>query len=174
MNQVTWEREHRQSGFVTNVTTGNMQYNAYIVADTGNLVKLVMLTICTNIIASSVIINGDAVWGSRCRENRGTRCGGESEGGTISSNPRPLRLRFPFLILILRGVKGDAVDGRGVGGETGVSPGSSLSSAAASLPRLVVAVQGVGGRARPTLRHAQVVRSLRKKIKVEKKPEMVS
>ena len=165
MNQVTWEREHHQSSFVTNVTTGNMQYNAYIVADTGNLVELVILTICTNIIASSVIVNGDAVWGTRCLENRGTGRGGDSEGRTISSNPRPLRLRFLTLILVLGGVKGDAVDGGGVGGEAGVGPGScslmSLRSAAAT--SLIVAVQGVGGRARSTLRHAQVVRNLRKR-----------
>ena len=165
MNQVTWEREHHQSSFVTNVTTGNMQYNAYIVADTGNLVELVILTICTNIIASSVIVNGDAVWGTRCLENRGTGRGGDSEGRTISSNPRPLRLRFLTLILVLGGVEGDAVDRGGVGGETGVGPGScslmSLRSAAAT--SLIVAVQGVGGRARSTLRHAQVVWNLRKR-----------
>ena len=137
-----------------------MQYNAYIVADTGNLVELVILTICTNIIASLVIINGDAVWRARCLENRGTRCGGDSQRRTISSNSRSLRLRFLTLILILGGVKGDAVDGRGVRGEPGISPGPSLRSGAATY--LIVAVQGVGGRARATLRHAQVVRNLRK------------
>ena len=74
-------KENTISRFVTNVTTGNMQYNAYIVADTGILVELVIDTICPfNGNASSVIINGDAVWGARWREDRGTGCGGDSEG----------------------------------------------------------------------------------------------
>jgi len=75
-------KENTISRFVTNVTTGNMQYNAYIVADTGILVELVIDTICPLLLQSSSMVM-----------QSGEPGGGKTEGldveETVRGDPSP-------------------------------------------------------------------------------------
>jgi len=82
MNQVTLVREQHSVWFRDkNVTTGNMQCDAYIVKLTlGIWLKHENITAF-----SSVVINGDAVRGTRwCWERTGG--GGDSQWGTTISS----------------------------------------------------------------------------------------